>query len=199
MKQIIIGSLVGAIVLFIWSFAAWSVVPVHAPSMKLVQHEEALMAVMKGCLSEPGVYFFPAMPTAEQQRTNPELVKNYEARYQAGPIGMIIYNEGKPTMHWTRISFGLILAFFSAAIPAWLLKRSTAYHAGYMGRVMFFAVFGLFLAVFSHLQNWNWMEYPWSYTTGWIIDSIVAWMLMGLAMALIVKPEKKEAAPVPAE
>ena len=104
---------------------------------------------------------------------------------------MLIYDPaGSDPMMSGQMVVGLILDILTAMVVAWFLIRSTAYGASYISRVAYCGMFGIFVAVFTHLMNWNWMGHPMDFTIGLIIDGILGLLLAGLAMAAIVKAPK---------
>ena len=61
MKKIIIPSLLAAIVVFIWMFISWTVIPWHNMDMKTI-NDQALIEQMNASLTEPGIYLYPGIP-----------------------------------------------------------------------------------------------------------------------------------------
>jgi hypothetical protein len=197
MKSILIGGLVGAVIIFVWSFLAWGVIPLHTSTMRNVANEDTLITVMRSSMDTKTVYLFPGMPpnvpgmTAEQQEA---AMKEWEKKYEKGPTGMIFYDpKGSSPMMPVQMVVGFIICFLSAALAGWLLTRSTAISSGYIARVMYCGVLGIFISLVAHLTNWNWMGYPLDYTIAMTVDTIISWLLAGCGIAAIVK-EKKPAA-----
>jgi hypothetical protein len=194
MKKVIIGGILGAVIMFIWSFIAWSVVPLHTSTMRNIANEDSLLTVMRSSMDAKTVYVFPGMPppapdmTAQQKEA---AMKEWEQKYAKGPTGMIFYDpKGSNPMMTDQMVIGFIISFLSVALAGWLLARSTAITSGYVTRVMYCGVLGIFISIVSHLTNWNWMGYPLDYTIAMMVDTIVGWILAGLGIAAIVKEEK---------
>jgi hypothetical protein len=191
MKTILAG-LVGGAVLFVWGFLAWAVLPIHMSTVSAIANEDAVVAALQPSLTTRGVYFLPTMPPSS---ATPEVRQAYEAKYRRGPVGMIIYSpEGMDPMMARQMIIGFVISFLSAALVAWFLTRSTAYTASYFGRVAYCGMFGIFLAVAQNLMTWNWLCEPNGWATGWVIDSIVGWTLVGLVIAAMVKQRPAERA-----
>ena len=64
MKKILIGSLVGAIILFIWSFLAWAVLPVHLHTFQYTPAQDSILQILANNNMESGAY---AMPMADNR------------------------------------------------------------------------------------------------------------------------------------
>lgn len=185
MKKTILGALAGGIILFVWSFLAWVILPLHAPTLHEIPDEDAIIAVLKPALSSKAVYAFPHNPgmSADQAAQNAWTEKS-----RRGPGGMIIYDPaGQDPMMSGAMITGFIIDFLSALVVAWLLARSTAVSSSYLGRVAFCGMFAIFAIVFNYLTMWNWMGFPADFTTALSVDALIAWLLAGLAIAAIVK------------
>jgi len=194
MKKVIIGGILGAAIMFSWGFIAWSIVPLHTPTMRNVANEDSLMAVMRSSMDAKTVYLFPGMPVPTPDMTTQQkeaAMKEWEQKYAKGPTGMIFYDpKGSSPMMADQMVIGFIMCFLSAALAGWLLARSTAVMSGYVTRVMYCGVLGIFVSLVAHLTNWNWMGFPLDYTIAMMVDTIVGWILAGLGIAAFVKEKK---------
>ena len=199
MKNQLLGGVVGGVILFLWGALVWAVLPLHTGWMKTPANEDAVLAAMKGSLAEKGVYYLPAMP-AKDNRSPAEyeaLQKAQRLKMETGPVAMVVFDPGgMPSMGAGRVIFGLLISFLSAFLASWLLARSTAFNSGYVARVAFCGVLGVFVSVVIHLVNLNWMDYPGDYTVAMIVDTVGGWIVAGLGIAAVVK--YREPAPGPA-
>ncbi len=184
MKMLLAG-LLGGSTLFTWGFLSWAVLPLHTSTVKEVPNEDAVIAALQSSLTTQGVYFFPTMPPSS---ATPEVHQAYMDKYHRGPVGMIMYSpQGMDPMMTKQMIVGFVISFLSAALVAWFLSRSTAYAAPYIRRVSYCGMFGIFIAVSQNLMTWNWFGEPNDWATGWVIDSVLAWILAGFVIAAIIK------------
>jgi hypothetical protein len=187
MKQLLIAAIIGGIILFVWGWLSWSVFPIHNSSMKSIENEEAVISTMHVNMTQEGVYVFPGMPATQDQAA----VDEWTQKNKQGPIGMIIYNpEGSEPMMASQMIVGIIISIISSYLAAWFLSRSTAASSTYLARVAYCGMLGIFVSLVSHVVNWNWMGYPLDYTTSWIMDAVIGWILAGLGIASIIKTPK---------
>jgi hypothetical protein len=192
MKHTLIGGLVGGIIVFVWSFLAWVILPLHEPHMKGVANEEALVSAFQSSLKEKAVYVVPKNPGMQADQVSMDA---FAAKMKRGPTAMIIYDPaGSDLMMPRQMVVGVILDIIAACIVAWFLARSTAMSAAYIARVAYCGMFGIFVAFFTHLSYWNWMGYPGDFTSGLIVDGILSWLLAGLGIAAVVKAPKQATA-----
>lgn len=199
MKNQLLGGIIGGVILFLWGALVWIALPLHTAWMKVPSNETAVLAAMKESMGPPGVYYLPAMP-ARENRTPEEyqaLAQEQQRKMEAGPAAMVVFQpNGMPSASAARMLFGLVISFLSAFLASWLLARSTAFNAGYLARVAFCGVLGVFLSVAIHLVNYNWMGYPGDYTVAMIVDAVGGWIVAGLGIAAVVR--YKEPVPGPA-
>jgi len=192
MKKILLGGLIGGVILFLWSFLAWVILPLHSSSLHGIANEDAVITALQQSLSSHAVYMIPHNPgkDADLAAQNAWLDK-----MKRGPTGLIMYNPiGTDPMMPRQMIIGVILDFLAALLVSWLLTRSTAFGTSYVSRVSFCGMFALFVTVFDYLMMWNWMGYPGDFTIGLILDSFIGLLLAGLGIAAIVKATGSQAA-----
>jgi len=185
------AGIVGGIILWIWGFLSWVVLPLHQSSMRAIPQETEVVAALGRTLGEKGTYVFPRMPEetagipAADQAAE---MAAWEARYKSGPTGMIFFDPaGKDPFMAGQMISGLLIFMLTASIVAWLLSRSTAAGESYPSRVIYCGMIGTLLAVGCYLSDWNWMGFSFDWTRALMIDSIVGWLLAGLGISWIVR------------
>ena len=197
MSRNLAGGIVGGIILFMWGFLAWTVLPIHSSTIRNLQNEDAVISALQQSIDTKGMYFFPARPHAHGS-PSPEEEKAWAEKYERGPIGMIMYDpQGSNPMMPMQMITGVIINILSALIVAWFLSRSTAVVSSYISRVAYCGMFGVFITVAAHLLTWNWLLQPNDWIAGLIVDDLVAWLLAGAGIAAFVK-KSAAADPLPA-
>lgn len=87
MKKTIIGSVVGAIIIFIWQFISFAAVNLHKPAQQYTDKQEAIMSFLNGQGLKEGGYVMPIVPETASQ-------SEMEAAMKA--------TDGKP---WARVEY----------------------------------------------------------------------------------------------
>lgn len=191
MKNILVGGIVGGIILYVWGFLAWTVLPLHNDSMRGVENEDRVAETLTTTIGAQGIYLLPHMPEPSDDLSAEELqiaAEDFEKKHRQGPLVMIIYNpHGADPMMLSQKITGFILSVLSAMMVVWLLSRSTAMTASFIGRVSYCGVIGILISSCSHLMMWNWMGFPLDYTTAMVADTIISWLLAGAGIAAVVK------------
>jgi membrane protein insertase Oxa1/YidC/SpoIIIJ len=74
---------------------------------------------------------------------------------------------------------------------AWLLSRAAAKSFAAAPATTTKAT-RVIAALVVDLPNWNWFRYPADYTLLMAVDRLIAWVLAGVVLAAIVRPQPTE-------
>lgn len=171
MKKQIIATLVAGVLIFLWQFLSWSLLGVHADSMKYTPAQDSILAVLSQHLSEDGTYFLPTVPPGSSQEASQAAMQAAEGK----PWATISYH---PVMH-TGMGLNMLRGFAIDLLAAWLLiwlllkipnlTLSTALYASLaVGTIAYLTIPYL---------NSIWFE---GNTFGYLIDLVVMWGVVGL-------------------
>jgi len=85
---------VSAVVVFVASFLAWSVLPHHKPDLRPLarEQEDQLLGWVQSADVKPGMYMFPGCADGKQMK-DPE----FRRRWEAGPWGTLNLLRSKPS------------------------------------------------------------------------------------------------------
>jgi len=81
----------------------------------------------------------------------------------------------------------LVCQMFAALLLTWMLLQTSG--LSYARRVVFLATVGLAASVIADLPNWNWWGYSGAYTAANLADYTLTWLLAGLVIAKVAKPQ----------
>jgi len=147
MVRILVATLAGAVVLFIWNMMAWMMLPLHVPTISQLPDEDAVVEMLQAQELETGVYMVPW--GAEEDFADPE--STFMQRHTNGPIFSIYYSkEGQPPLS-SRVMIGGFVLNLAACLIAGLMLTAAASGCckGFLSRVGFVFGFGLFLELES--------------------------------------------------
>jgi len=85
---------------------------------------------------------------------------------------------------------GLAHFFVSALMAAILLRMVMSVLTGYLGRVFFVFLLGVFAALTVRLSDPIWWNLPWDFFVHGAVMTVINWLLAGLVLAMIVKPQQ---------
>jgi len=174
MKKILIGSLVGAIIMFIWSFLAWMILPVHENTYKYTDKQDAILQVLAESNLESGMYGMPSAPTKEEQM---KIMEENKGK----PGAAIQYLKEDPGMGANQYIFGLLFNFIMVFAASMLLVNNM--NGSFFSRWWMVMMFAVVIIFGIYLMQWNWMGHTWDYTRDFILDTACGWGINGLWLA----------------
>jgi hypothetical protein len=190
MGRILIGSILGAIVFFVWGFIWWTALFLVVMPPTAMHDADAVRTVLRENLPETGVYWVPEMPIHGAEAPGPELdaaMEVWTQKHREGPLGMIMLTaDGAEPMEPVVLVRGFVIEVIAALLASMLLWVACA-GKGYVRRVAFVFGLGAFAAVSVHLVAWNFLYVPTAFTRFQVIDVLVGWLAAGLVIAAIVK------------
>jgi len=188
-KRVIIGGLVGGIALFAWGSLWHLALPFASAGIRDIPNEQSVVSVMKASITEPGFYFFPGLglapgATRQQQAAAMEAA---EKKAATGPNGiLVIHPEGGGGLTAARLTTEIVLNLVQATLLALLLACSGG-GGTYMGRVGLVTLAGIFGALATNVQYWNWYGFPGYYTVMYMVSEILGFFVTGLVVAAFVR------------
>ncbi len=188
MKRILLAGLLGAVITFFWGFLSWVVLPWHNMTMPGLNQGEKVAKVLQETNNTKGVYLYPQMQENEIQIKDASVTTTTTT---TGPAALIFYwpNAMDPA-NPTPYAVGFIINFAICLLAAYLLTMAIPSLHTFGQRVWFVTLLGVFAALATHITFWNWFDVPTDYILVSVLDTVVTWLLGGLAIAFIVKPAR---------
>src|SRR5215831_14681829 len=124
MKKWLIATLAGAVTIFVWGGISHMVL-LKGIGFTRMSSEERIVSALRASLPGDGLYFFPSIdlrgnPTREEQAA-------WEARFRAGPTGMIIYHtSGDAPVSPKKLFVQLLSDVSAAGIICYVLSLTVA-------------------------------------------------------------------------
>src|SRR5262249_18379248 len=138
----LIATLAGAATMFVWGGISHMVL-LKGMGFTRMSNEERIVSTLRTSLPGDGLYFFPSIdlrgsPTREEKA-------DWEARFRAGPTGMIIYHAtGAVPVSPKKVSVQFVSHVVAAGVLAYWLSLAVASYWKRIGLAALFGVFGLF-------------------------------------------------------
>jgi hypothetical protein len=185
MLRKVAGSVLGAVVVFVWMGISWMVLPWHTLDYKSFNSDgQAMVGAIASEAPASGLYMIPNFSGDNQQDKAKH--QAWAEKAKQGPfVFMNIRKEGTMWDMNTALAVEFVIILLGAFMIAWMLSKVLV--QGIMQRavfVMIAATAGTFLANASH---WNWWAFPIGTTAINIVDVAIGWFFAGLVMAKIVR------------
>jgi len=185
-KQLALGAILGSIVLFVWGFIAWEVIPWPGPPLRKFTNEDAVTQAIVANAPVSGNYL---LPNAEKSMTPEEQQKAFE-KMTRGPIVFTSVRLEPFNSMAKPLVIQYLTQLMVALLATFLLVQTR--DVSYQGRVIFLTVIGVIIFVGGHADEWNWWSFSNSYMLMQAGAIIIGWFLASLVMAKVVsgKPDR---------
>lgn len=191
-KRLILATIVGAVISFAWGFVSWVVLPWHTMTFNALPNEAAVSEALAEGATADGIYLIPWMDH-DADWDGPE-GQAWQEKHRSGPVAFISVNpDGGEPMDPAVLGMGFLLDILAAAIAVMLLRAALPVLPAYSQRVMFLVGLGGVAAMIFVIE-WNYWGFEATYTLVNVVDTLVDALLVGLAVAAIVKPDGAAAA-----
>jgi hypothetical protein len=185
MRSLLLGALLAAVVLFVWGFLVWGLMPVD-PFLE-VTDAPAFTQALTAQLPETGVYLLPA-----QGRTDEAYAAAVESM-RRGPLAMVFFRRaGVEPLSAGFFALGFLHMLVSALIVAGLLRLVAPALPRFGARFAFVALFGLAVGVWARLGEPVWWPIPWDFHLLYFVSDLGSWALAGLVLARFVRSAEPE-------
>ncbi|MFT5166942.1 MAG: hypothetical protein ACI8P3_002174 [Saprospiraceae bacterium] len=169
MKKQLIGTLVGAIILFIWQFISWGAINFHKAETQYTPNQDKILAVLSENLTE-GQYFVPGVPLGSSSEE--EMAIREQA--MGKPWATINYHPEMKMSMPMNMTRGFVIDFISAFFLCWILLKFG--NLNFMDALIASVMVGLIGYFTITYLNHVWFE---NSTIGYLIDAIGSWALVG--------------------
>ena len=174
MKKWIIGSLVGAIIIFAWQFLSWSLLGIHNDAVKYHPAQDSIVNYLSSTITEDGSYMLPTGKPGSSRKEHEEMMTQMEGK----PWASVIFHKEYHANIARRMIRGFLVDIFLVFTLIYVLTR-----AGTPVPVRVLAgsvAIGLFSFLWGPYTGHNWFDLPMGMLKGDLIDAIAAWGLCGV-------------------
>ncbi|MCI0539537.1 MAG: hypothetical protein L0Z50_30370 [Verrucomicrobiales bacterium] len=180
MKKFILGSVIGAVVLFFWGFIFWGTNPLPYSVLFRPKDEAQLGAMLREQLPSSGTYVLP------HPSDPPETLQKLSLD---GPIAMIhLRHEGRSPMEPRVFAFGFLHGFAVVLTIGMLMTIALPALPSYSARVRFATLFGIASALFVHAGSVIWMNEGRAWHLVNAIYEVSSCFIIGLVLGAFLRP-----------
>ncbi len=177
MKNRIIFTVLGGIVLFVWQFLAYAMPAFHSSSMEHTPLQDEILTAIEATGLEEGMYVL-GQPAPEIWNDQ-EAMTAWQNEHEGGPHARINFEKSHSYSMGLNLLRGLLVCFLTAFLLHIILGALKDQSLG--KRMIVSAVIGLMGFLFIPYTNFIWFKDPdiWAY----FLDAVVPWVLLGALSA----------------
>ncbi|HEY0677064.1 MAG TPA: hypothetical protein VGD17_02215 [Chitinophagaceae bacterium] len=174
MKKWLIGSLVGAVLLFAWQFLSWGVTGLHDNEFKYHPQQDQIISALSANLKEDGRYMIPRpapdVSSEEYQKVMSEMFGK--------PSAIITYKSSLENKMASQMIRGFLIDIVIVLLLIYLMGGRVDKSLGsiYMATLAVGFVAWLWHPYTEH----NWFQSPVTIITGALLEWIIAYSILGL-------------------
>ncbi len=183
MRGVIRAGFLGSVVLVVWLVVVNGLLGFGRDlMMKELEDERAVHAFLVEHVPEPGRYV-----------CNPEILPG-QGFPGEDPVFSVQYSGLGHAAAWQEAVLGLLVVLAAPMLGAWLLGHaSTSVLSRYNSRVLFFWVIGVVFSLFGTMGRFGLAGHALGPAVALSILDLTGWLLAGLVVARIVRPEESAA------
>lgn len=177
MKKWLIGSFVGAVLIFVWQFLSWTVFQLHEAEARYIPAQDSVLSYLSTQFKETGTYMLPTVPPGSSQEKAEELGKTMEGK----PWVTLTYRTSYAFNMTRPMIRGFLVGFVLVFCLIYIVTRG-----GKPAGVNIFAAsiaLGLITFLWGPYTEHVWFQTPVADLKGPLIDALVAWGLPGSGSA----------------
>ncbi len=190
MKKILIGSLVGAVILFAWNAISWMVMPTHLHTFHHTPAQDSILNVLKNSGLSTGAYMLPSADNTNVSAFDSDYRKKCEEMMKSTvgkPAATIFYVSAVHDMGAAPMLKGFLYTLIAVFCACVLLSFAFQSNASFFMRWWMVMLIAIIYTMQGPMMGHNWMWEPWHYTKGFICDAFIGWGLTGLWLAKYLK------------
>jgi hypothetical protein len=178
----------GAVLLYLWGFLSWVVLPLHIPFIRRFhgEAEDRVREALRSAAGEGGIYIVPGFPhpRAADPQKRKAIEDVYRERLEEGPwafLALAPRGISLPATATRQMIFGFVNQFLIAALTAFVLGQAVG--ETWVERLAVVLAIGLIHGLATHVAYWNWMHFALDFTLSQLVDGLIGWLLLGLWLA----------------
>lgn len=185
MRPLLLGSLLAALVLFVWGFLVWGLMPVNP--FDRAGDERALTQALLAHLPATGTYLLP------HEGDTPAEFEAATAAMRRGPLAMVFFRrEGVEPMSPVIFALGFLHMLATTLLVALALRAVAPALPRFGQRAGLVALFALAFALWARMGEPIWWHHPADFYALYFVSDAVGWALAGLVLARFVRRAEPE-------
>ena len=179
MKKLALGSIVGAIVIFVWQFLSFSLLELHQAATDYTPKQNEILTFLNSQLSESGSY---AMPRTPRGASSDDIEKSMKES-QGKPWAIVSYHKSMDMNMGANMVRGILINVIMIALLCFIIGNLKDLSF----KTILLVSMATGLIVFFNVPYTNHIWYQWFDLRAYLIDAIVGWGLVGIVLGMVYR------------
>lgn len=179
MKKLILASVIGGLLIFMWQFLSFGLLDLHRPASKYTPKQTEIINYLSSTLTEEGGYIVPNLPEGASMEDNERFTKENSGK----PWASIQYHKALDTDMTMNMIRGLLVNIVMVALFTWLLSKTNFVSIGQF--IAAGIVFGLIIFINEPYTYHIW--YKTFDLNASLMDALISWLLAGIVVGLFYR------------
>lgn len=171
MKNKLLFSFIGAVVIFVWQFISFAMPNLHKSSMEYTELQEKLLQSFQEAGLSEGMYLLGQPDPSLSSEQQAEAMKSFEGK----PWAVINYHEKNDTGMAMPMIRGFLVCFVLSFLLYYLFLQQK--NPSLKNRIYLSLSVGMIGFLFVPYTNFIWFQAPDIYA--YFADAIVPWLILG--------------------
>jgi hypothetical protein len=177
-KQLLLATILGAIILFVWGAIAFTFIPWPGMPLRAFTNEDAVEQAIVANAPEPGNYI---LPNPHKPGLTKEQTDRLGEKIMRGPMMFAAVRLGPMRPFPVLLILQFLIQLVSAFIATFLLLKTCGLTYGQ--RVVFVVLCGVLIFVAGKLDEWVWWSFSGAYLMMQFGAIVIGWILAALVIA----------------
>ncbi|HSB92056.1 MAG TPA: hypothetical protein VLC28_03025 [Flavitalea sp.] len=179
MKKLLIGSILGAIVIFFWQFLSFALLNLHNAATDYTPKQTEVLNYLDSQFTESGSYYLPRTPNGASS----EEMEKAMLDAQGKPWAIVSYHKSMNMSMGANMFRGIVINVIMVALLCGIvskLKDPT------FGQILLTSI-AVGMIVFFNVPYTSHIWYEIFDLNAYLIDAIVGWGLVGVVVGLVYR------------
>lgn len=189
--KLLLAALLGALAMFLWEFVAHMFTPLGEAGIRYLPQPDVVSASLQSAIGDKaGMYMFPTggLTSESSKEEQTKGMERMMEEMKTKPSGLLVYKPAGTDFNFAKcLALQFVTDLVKVLLAAWLLAQTRLISFG--SRVFFVTMAGVIGAITTTIPHWNWYGFNGTFTAANMIMDVVGFLIAGLAVAALLKPE----------
>lgn len=179
MKKLALGSILGAIIIFVWQFLSFSLLELHGNAIRYTPNQAEVLEYLSRQFPESGSYYLPRTPPGASSEEMDKALKDAQGK----PWAIISYHKSLNMSMGANMGRGILINIIMVGLVCWILSKLRSPDF----TTILLVSISIGLIGFFNLPYTGHIWYETFDLNAYLVDAVVGWGLVGMVLGWIYR------------